>query len=709
MKYLFFVTVLFYSTIALYGQQQSPDKERMIEALKQSGYLRQEGNTLIYKVKKASDTAQAKLVYGALFNNTAYTVRFEIDGKYFYNPKIKPVVKPAEKKEETVITEAVVTKTLTKTPLATAAQLYLSGGKFLIKSARDYRYITYLNPGDRNGRLPVVWSYINNPVQQNWRFILQAEGYFRIQSESGLFLMAVKTPEKNYVTVLREPANGDAFLWRLIPLGNGIFNIINKEGGYIEFKSRKADGEPVVNDSVADGSINQKWHLIRLDGEHPVMTNFIPATHGFHFTNSFTNSRFLAGGTEISMGGRCAGMVWAALDYFNARSSIPAINTLPSEGSVLSTYIGARQEQSTNANIDEFIEVGANFFGWRTTEFFNWGLQGFNNGKLQQIKNAIDAGRPVALMLVNPSNLITHHSVLAIGYSMGRYTGDLNNFKEDYKLYIYDPNFPDQVKILIPNMADMSNPRYAYVNASVTDNDVNEWLTYFPSDGYRAQTPLSSTEVSGCPAVTRQISGQNFRGTNHSNQNFKCAVANRTDFYGATFMQVDFENAKLDSAIFYGANVRNSNYSNTSLTGTNFYGADLKDTRFLFARADKALFEGADMKLAKFNSGNFINSSFRGADMHRTNFAGTNFTGSHFTRASLSNSAGENANFSNTELSSANFQNAYLKGAVFRNAILEGTDFRNADLTNADFTGVIIRIRPLLEGAKMEGVIGLTR
>ncbi len=56
------VCCLLFFPIVVFSQQLSGDKERMITALKQSGIVRQEGNTLIYKVRKASDSAQAKLL-----------------------------------------------------------------------------------------------------------------------------------------------------------------------------------------------------------------------------------------------------------------------------------------------------------------------------------------------------------------------------------------------------------------------------------------------------------------------------------------------------------------------------------------------------------------------------------------------------------------------------------------------------------------------
>ena len=73
--------ILFVIPFVAVAQQISGDQQRMISALNQSGILRQEGNTLIYKVQKASDTAQVRLLYGNLFNDPRYQVRFEVAGQ----------------------------------------------------------------------------------------------------------------------------------------------------------------------------------------------------------------------------------------------------------------------------------------------------------------------------------------------------------------------------------------------------------------------------------------------------------------------------------------------------------------------------------------------------------------------------------------------------------------------------------------------------
>ena len=713
MKHLFLLLLAFSGCQVILSQQSSGEKEKVLQGMVQSGYLRQDGNTLILKAKKNSDTAQAKLIYGALFTNTKYILKFEVDGKYFERAKINNIKELLDQKPAQPYTElkpAPYTKEIPTAPLATSAQqLYLGNGSFLIKSARDYRYVTL--PRLNDGIIPVMWEYVNPKDQNYWKFVLQPGGVYKIKTNNGLFLQEYFNGRAGYGVLcsgIRE-GNAAALLWRIEGGNNGIFKIISNSGKYLTVnETTLTDGTKISLELNPSSVTNaQYWHLIKIEGPLKVITPFNPVQHGFHFANTFPNTQFWAGGVEVSMGGRCAGMIWSALDYYYNNLPIPPINTLPNEGSTLSTYIAIRQERSTHANIDDFAEVILDPFGWRTTEIFNWGLQGTGNGKMQRVKSSIDAGKPISLMLYNQTNLFAHHSVLAIGYSMERYLGDLGNFKEDFKLYVYDPNFPEEIKILIPDFSNTGNPRYFYPNEAGISPGHGEWLTYFPTDGYVSQSPSNTSGITNCPEIIKQITGKSYRGSTHNSESFKCALANHADFYGATFRQVDFENAQLDSANFYGANLRNSNFTGTSITGINFEGADLKDTRFNSITASNARFYGADMKITQLIGSEIINSNFIGADLHRALLMGAKFSGSHFTRASLSNTNCENADFTNCEVSLTKFITANLKGAIFRNAHLAGTDFTNADLTNADFTGANILSPLKLTGAKLEGVIGL--
>ena len=71
--------------------------------------------------------------------------------------------------------------------------------------------------------------------------------------------------------------------------------------------------------------------------------------------------------------------------------------------------------------------------------------------------------------------------MVAIGYNMGRYQGDLKNFESDLKIIVVDPNYPLQVKTLVP---DVAHQLYRY-----EDGSSERWRTYFIDKNYHAKTP----------------------------------------------------------------------------------------------------------------------------------------------------------------------------------------------------------------------------
>ncbi|MEM7104397.1 MAG: hypothetical protein AAF502_14760 [Bacteroidota bacterium] len=211
------------------------------------------------------------------------------------------------------------------------------------------------------------------------------------------------------------------------------------------------------------------------------MTAFDPATDGFQFINSFRN--IVVSEIDLVTAGLCGGMAYSALDYYYSSREIPTQSYRPADNSTLRNYIYNRQNTSTFENIDKWTELFVNPFGWRTNEFFNWGLQGYGGGRLQELKSEIDAGRPVPLGLFAGGNGgdAGHHQVLAIGYDCGRYKGDLGNYKTDFKIYIYDPNYPTETMVL---RASPSTHDYYY-----EDKDDKRWMTYFVDKKYRKNLP----------------------------------------------------------------------------------------------------------------------------------------------------------------------------------------------------------------------------
>lgn len=222
------------------------------------------------------------------------------------------------------------------------------------------------------------------------------------------------------------------------------------------------------------------------------MTTFDPRVHGFKFSNSFKNDVVF----DITTGGLCGGMVYAALDFYHASRPIPAnIDYRPATGSVLERFLFQRQINTFQATADKWAELTFNPDGRRNREFFRWGLQGTGGGRLQELRELIDRGEPVPLGLryhAGHDDRPGDHQVLAIGYTMGRYRGDLGANQTDLRIYVYDPNRPNQTMTLVPDPATGS---YYYSNVAAGDREKVRWLTYFVDTRYRRRAPPTITET----------------------------------------------------------------------------------------------------------------------------------------------------------------------------------------------------------------------
>ncbi len=223
-------------------------------------------------------------------------------------------------------------------------------------------------------------------------------------------------------------------------------------------------------------------------------TGFDPKTDGYNFANTFRNDMIRE--FDIRTGGLCGGMVYSALDHFMTNKTMPVQDFRPAVQTKLHDYIYDRQVHSLSENIDKWIELGVNPLGARNSEFFNWGLQANNGGRIQELRQLIDQGKPAPLGLWHADGHSGgDHQVLAIGYKMGRYEGNLGAYKEDFEIYIYDPNFPNETQTL---KADPQSQTYYYTETMVWDRETDtyskgthkkRWLTYFVDKKYRAKTP----------------------------------------------------------------------------------------------------------------------------------------------------------------------------------------------------------------------------
>lgn len=245
----------------------------------------------------------------------------------------------------------------------------------------------------------------------------------------------------------------------------------------------------------------------------PRMTRFDPATHGFKFVNTFNNDVIRE--IDFRTSGLCGGMVYTAMDYYTAGRPVPAQDYKPAVQTSLHDYIYDRQVVSITANADKWAELGFNPFGARNGEFFRWGLQGFNGGRLEELRTRIDRGQPVPLGLWHYDGAKGgDHQVLAIGYDLGRYRGDLGAHQEDLRIFVYDPNYPGRTMTLKP---DMARGGFRY------EGEDKMWLTYFVDAKYRAKRPTVTVAVTTRPdnpnlvrelRVTIMTGGDDLRGGN---------------------------------------------------------------------------------------------------------------------------------------------------------------------------------------------------
>jgi hypothetical protein len=210
------------------------------------------------------------------------------------------------------------------------------------------------------------------------------------------------------------------------------------------------------------------------------MTGFDPDKHGFRFINDFSNS-FIGPPVSMTTGGLCGGMTYAVLDFFLLKRDVPETDVRPANGTSFQQYLYDRQVKSLVENIDKWVETSFNPGGARSLEFFNWGL----TTRLQELASFIDRGVPVPLGMKGPTGGIGgDHQVLAIGYDLGRYKGDLGAYKDEVKIFIFDPNYLNRVKTLI---ADPATLEYRYL-----EGGTERWRTYFVDGKYTMTYPTSS-------------------------------------------------------------------------------------------------------------------------------------------------------------------------------------------------------------------------
>lgn len=369
-----------------------------------------------------------------------------------------PVPSKTVIKKDTVKYIAVKPTVQANSRIATADELFMQNGSFVFRIANDYRYLTLYTPTPAEGDKPMMWEHVDVPGQNQWKLVPQADGYYKIQTQSGLFLEVIYNNTDRFYEVKTYQGNNRRFpdnqLWRIEFQPGGVYRITSKTGYILSlFNSTRRNGGSLSLPNNIDSKYEQRWQLIKMTGDRRQLTSFSPERNGFRFVNTFNGEDF------IRWGGLCGGMIYTALDYFTKRMAIPTQSWTPANATTLQSYIYQRQQHSMSNVHEKWSELEV-AYNLRAGEIFRWGIQGSGGGRLEELKNEIDRGRSVPLGLftggvgsVNGRST-GNHVVLAVGYSLGRYTGDLSGHPEDMKIFVYDPNQRNQMITIVPNMLE---------------------------------------------------------------------------------------------------------------------------------------------------------------------------------------------------------------------------------------------------------------
>ncbi|HEX7845059.1 MAG TPA: RICIN domain-containing protein, partial [Chitinophagaceae bacterium] len=304
------------------------------------------------------------------------------------NTKLPVPVKPTIKKDTVKYVAAPVTVRAAGR-IATADELYMGNGNFLIRTARDYKYIIQHTDLSHSS---ILWEFAESP-RQTWNFLLQPDGKYKIKNGDGECL---QWGGSSSFYIVSKPESSDVKqLWQVENASHGNAYLRASNGKYLGvYDATITNGEPMSLRDKETAGHNQKWHLIKMSNDGRKVTSFVPQTHGFRFVNTFS------GEDIIRWGGLCGGMVYAALDYFNNRIPVPIQTYTPANRTALQSYLYERQQHSM-WNVNEKWSELEVAYNTRGGEIFRWGMQSSGGGRLEELKGSIDAGlsRPIGLFV----------------------------------------------------------------------------------------------------------------------------------------------------------------------------------------------------------------------------------------------------------------------------------------------------------------------
>lgn len=200
-----------------------------------------------------------------------------------------------------------------------------------------------------------------------------------------------------------------------------------------------------------------------------MQTYFVPAKHGFKFSNNdieweifgFIRGHFL-----------CGGMVYAALDYFGTRKPIPSTTTPTPVGTPLNDYIHSRQSTAHGYTVRRLVASKVALFFTASRE--QWFVDSLAS-EFDKIRSHIAGGKPVPLFLVKDG--FTGHHVLVIGCASSPSI-------ENPILLIYDPNRPGDIGRIF---VDYQGKKL--LNSSSSAASGTPMVGFFVDPNYTEKTP----------------------------------------------------------------------------------------------------------------------------------------------------------------------------------------------------------------------------
>ena len=190
-------------------------------------------------------------------------------------------------------------------------------------------------------------------------------------------------------------------------------------------------------------------------GLEMTVTNFDPATHGFHFSNNHMKWEAIpfASGTVL-----CGGMAYAALDFWTYKLPIPPDTTAPPPGHPLNEYILNRQCTAHANTVPRFL------LSW--TPIISAAVIA-NETEYGVLKSCLRGGSPIPLCMVGGP--FQGHHVVAFACTDGG----------PKSITIYDPNNPKQLgAITFPAPNQVKNSLSA-----------KAFHAFFIDTGYRPNKP----------------------------------------------------------------------------------------------------------------------------------------------------------------------------------------------------------------------------